>query len=369
KYLSDHGFDEKATIYVADAALVSEKNLAKSNQMRFLTRLPARYAECGRVIEAAVNKGASAWKDIGIVSQQPGSAKRPAACYQYQEASVTLYEISYRAVVVHSSSHDKRRQKAVDTKIKTDRKLIDSRCKETLKTAFHCREDAEDAAKRLIKNTSALHDVKAQVVATARYGKGRPSSEKERTPIRTDYCIEATITENAAAIAKLRQIAGCFVLLTNLSSAADQEKYDGKTLLSLYKEQYGIEQNFGFIKDPAIVDSIFLKRPERIEVLGLILLISLLVWRLMEREMRRYLKHTGTQLVGWVRRKTTRVTSFMLTTKFNKVRLCRVNGELVLAQRFTDTQNAWLKALGVTPDDFLPPKRPQKIIKPPPEGC
>ncbi|MDL2275458.1 hypothetical protein LJC22_04975 [Desulfosarcina sp. OttesenSCG-928-G10] len=138
--------------------------------------------------------------------------------------------------------------------------------------------------------------------------------------------------------------------------------------LSLCKEQYGIEQNFGSIKDPAIIGSIFLKRPERIEVLCLILLLSLLIWRLMEREMRRYLKRTGTQLIGWARHKTTQVTSFMLTTKFNKVRLYRGNGHLVLAQRFTDSQSAWLKALGVTPDDFLPPKSPQKIIKLPPEG-
>lgn len=368
-YLAEHGVDEKATIYVADAALPSADNLEKANQMRFLTRLPARYTECGRVIEAAVDKDASDWTQIGTLSQKPGSAKRPAASYQYQEASVTLHGILYRTVVVHSSSHDRRRQKAVDTKIKADRQAIDALCKETLKIAFHCREDAEDAANRLIRNTSALHDVKAKVVAVPRYGKGRPSSETERTPLRTDYCVEVNVTENNAAIATLRQKAGCFVLLTNLSSAAEQKKYDGKTLLSLYKEQYGIEQNFGFIKDPAIVDSIFLKRPERIEVLGLILLLSLLVWRLMEREMRHYLDRTETQLSGWNQRKTTQVTSFMLTTKFRKIRLYRVNGNLVLAQKFTDTQNDWLKALGMGPDDFLPPKSLQKIIKPPPEGC
>jgi hypothetical protein len=32
-----------------------------------------------------------------------------------------------------------------------------------------------------------------------------------------------------------------------------------------------------------IVNSIFLKKPKRIEVLGLILVIALLIWRLMER--------------------------------------------------------------------------------------
>ena len=39
--------------------------------------------------------------------------------------------------------------------------------------------------------------------------------------------------------------------------------------LRAYKEQHGIEQNFGFLKDPLIVNSLFLKKPERIEALGL----------------------------------------------------------------------------------------------------
>jgi len=44
-----------------------------------------------------------------------------------------------------------------------------------------------------------------------------------------------------------------------------------------------IEKNFSFLKDDQIVNALFLKRPERIEALGLILLISLLLWRLIEQ--------------------------------------------------------------------------------------
>ena len=71
---------------------------------------------------------------------------------------------------------------------------------------------------------------------------------------------------------------------------------DSKATLKAYKDQYGIEQDFGFLKDPVIVNSIFLKKPERIEVLGLILLTSLLIRRLMERSMRQYVQQTGEKL-------------------------------------------------------------------------
>jgi transposase len=103
--------------------------------------------------------------------------------------------------------------------------------------------------------------------------------------------------------------AGCFVLLTNLLD--QQADWPADELLSLYKSQIGIEKNFSFLKDPAIVNSIFLKKAERIEVLGLVLLISLLIWRLMERSLRQYVESNDCTLPGWVRRQTKKpITSF-----------------------------------------------------------
>jgi len=36
------------------------------------------------------------------------------------------------------------------------------------------------------------------------------------------------------------------------------------------KDQHGTEQHYGFLKDPVLVKSLFLKKPERIEALGLV---------------------------------------------------------------------------------------------------
>jgi transposase len=54
--------------------------------------------------------------------------------------------------------------------------------------------------------------------------------------------------------------------------------HQARDVLRAYKEQHGIEQNFAFLKDPLIVNSLFLKKPERIEALGLVLLWALLIW-------------------------------------------------------------------------------------------
>ena len=94
------------------------------------------------------------------------------------------------------------------------------------------------------------------------------------------------LEQKAAALERMKTEAGCFVLLSNVAKEGEGAA-DAKEILSLYTEQHGVEQNFAFLKDPAVVNAIFLKTEERIEALGLILLISLLIWRLIERKLRK----------------------------------------------------------------------------------
>ncbi len=126
-------------------------------------------------------------------------------------------------------------------------------------------------------------------------------------------------------------------------------------ILKTYKEQYGVERNFGFLKDPLIVNDLFLKRPERIEVLGMILLISLLVWNLMERSMRRYVENTGQTLPGWDGKQTTSPTSFMMTTKFYGVMVAKIGTQRFFARKLTTVQTTYLLALGLSPGVFTHP--------------
>ena len=68
-------------------------------------------------------------------------------------------------------------------------------------------------------------------------------------------------------MARAQHKAGCFVLLTNALSEGPEE-ISSRDLLFAYKDQGYVERNFGFLKDTVIVNSLFLKSPERIEALG-----------------------------------------------------------------------------------------------------
>src|SRR6266568_8122433 len=144
----------------------------------------------------------------------------------------------------------------------------------------------------------------------------------------------------------MEEEAGCFVLLTNVPTAGDMA-HSAREILTVYKEQHGTEQNYGFLKDPVIMNSLFLKKPARIEALGLILLLALLIWRLMERAMRTHVDSTSTPLPGWDKKVTERPTSFMMVTKFAGVIVVKLGSHRQLARPLSGVQHQYLTALDV----------------------
>lgn len=357
KYMAKHGLGPNAYIYIADSAMVTKDNLKRiGDDIFFISRLPATYKECRRVIEEAV--AGKAWEDVGVLAVTKPTNKRPAAYYKASESHVTIYGKQYRAVVVHSSAHDKRRQKRIERELKNERKRVLGLCKKERKTEYFCRADAEAAAQRVGAIKSKYYTIHARIEERPQYGRGRPRNDEAREVKKMHYGIYAQINENEAAVSTFREEAGCFALITNVppDSHADIGDYDARSVLQAYKEQHGIEQDFGFLKDPTIVNSIFLKKPERIEVLGLILLTALLIWRLMEKTMRRHVADSGEKLSGWDQKPTDRPTSFMMTTKFTGIIVMKIGNERKLSKPFTAVQEAFLKALQVSPEVFVNPR-------------
>lgn len=356
KHMARHGIQPGAFVYVADSAFVTPDNLKKSKEKRvkFLTRMPATYKECGRAISEAV--AADNWTDLGKLNQTPATQKRPAAYYRGFETSVVLYGETYRAIVVHSSAHDKRRHKRIDRLLQQKRKELEKHCKKVNADPFYCRADAEAAADKIRKAAAnSYHKLQYEIREAARYPRGRPAKGTEREPVGYEYLLHIEIDVDADLVAPMRLEAGCFVLICNLSGGKEREQWPVASLLELYKNQSGIEQNFGFLKDPVIVNSIFLKKPSRIEVLGLVLLIALLIWRLMERCMRHYLEKTKSEITGWKNKPTKRPTSFMMTTKFLSILVARSGGIRQLVRPLKPVQKEFLQALNVSTEVFVKP--------------
>jgi transposase len=72
--------------------------------------------------------------------------------------------------------------------------------------------------------------------------------------------------------------------------------------VNIKKAQQSCQRGFAFVKDPLLfADSIFLKSPERIESLGMIMGLCLLVYTLGERQIRTPSRESkSTVKINWV---------------------------------------------------------------------
>src|SRR4029434_5767094 len=146
-----------------------------------------------------------------------------------------------------------------------------------------------------------------------------------------------------------------FGLLTNGPTVGEMA-HSARAVLQADKEQHGIEQNYGFLKAPLLVNSLFLKNPERIEALGRVLLVARLVWRLVERTLRVHVETTGKPLPGWDKKTTQKPTAFMMMTKFAAVIVLKIGSQRQLAQPLSTVQQQYLLALGIPATYFTVPQ-------------
>jgi len=353
KYMADNGIKKEGFIYIADSAMVTRKNLETiDNDIQFISRLPATYKECSNLIKNAVTN--DDWTALGKLSQTPETQNRPAAVYKAWESGVVFNDKPYRAVVIHSSAHDKRRQKRIDKELKKEHTELSKAIKQLSGQEFFCQADAEQASLELKSSKCVFYAPATEIVEVPKYRRGRPKMDGTRTLDKMMYSVSVKLVETKA-VEDLKKEAGCFVMLTNVPEKGENG-YSSYAILRAYKDQYGIEQNFGFFKNTPIVNSIFLKKAERIEVLALVLLLSLLVWRLVEYNMRRYSKENGKDLPGWVKRRTNKPTSFMLMTRFMYTVILKIDDTRRLNKPFTKIQHEYLKALSLNPKIFTSPK-------------
>ena len=85
-----------------------------------------------------------------------------------------------------------------------------------------------------------------------------------------------------------------FILITN---KVDQKEMPDRKVLQTYKGQEAAETRFLLFKSPAIIDGFFLKKPSRVEALGIVFVMALLIYGILEHRIREKMKQEETPLV------------------------------------------------------------------------
>ena len=228
--------------------------------------------------------------------------------------------------------------------------------REATHQAYVCHADAAAAAATLRALQSAYHGVPGDSEERPPYGPGRPRRTPPRRVTAWRYGLQVTLHERSAVIARQTQETGCFVLLTPVPPAGEMA-HTARDGLRAYQEQHGSEQNLGFLQAPLLVNSLFVKTPERIAALGLVLWLALLLWRLGERTLRVHVETTETPLTGWDKKATQPPTACMRMTKFAAVRVIKGGSQRQLARPRSTVQQPYLRALGVPATYCTMPQR------------
>lgn len=119
--------------------------------------------------------------------------------------------------------------------------------------------------------------------------------------------MRGSLVEDEEAVAEARKGRGKFIVATN---ELDEEALPAEEVLSAYKAQgVSMERGFRFLKDPLFfAESLFLKRPERLMALLMVMGLALLVYALAERKVRRALQVRGETTPNQVGKPTQRPT-------------------------------------------------------------
>ncbi|MEG4346401.1 IS1634 family transposase [Microcoleus sp. A003_D6] len=98
-------------------------------------------------------------------------------------------------------------------------------------------------------------------------------------------------------------------------------------VLSEYKAQQSNERGFRFIKDPLFfTQSVFVKNPKRVEAIGMIMGLCLLVYNLAQRKLRQQLKATNQGVKNQVKKLTNKPTIRWIFQMFQAVHFVTING-------------------------------------------
>jgi transposase len=119
-------------------------------------------------------------------------------------------------------------------------------------------------------------------------GKGRPG--KNQQPVRTYYEISGNLYTPLEKRDEATKQLGLFILATNdIGGSLSMAE-----MLSTYKSQQAVEKGFRFLKSPDFLTSAFyVKKPERIEALLMVMTTCLMVYAALEHTIREQLKRAG----------------------------------------------------------------------------
>jgi transposase len=221
---------------------------------------------------------------------------------EYSDGRVALEAL--RFVVVHSSQLAQQQAQAYAAAQAKEAEAVVAHIKHVQARWFACETDAEAAIAEYEHRGPGqrgrrpqawrYHAVRYRVVADTRrvrrVRRGRPAKTAP-PPMEAGYRLVVEVE----ASTNPEEDNGWTVLATTVSA----EVCTDTKILQAYQEQNTtVEPGFRWIKNPAAIAPVWLEKPERIAALAMLTVLGLLVYSVIQRQVRLYLRTHAQQLPG-----------------------------------------------------------------------
>jgi transposase len=317
------------TYLVADSALYSEENLQKlaDTGSKWLTRVPATLTEAQAALAQADPAGMTPLTDG----------------YRYHVRSSTYGGVVQRWVLIYSEHRRRQAQRTVDRQLLKQSTAEATAFKKLGRTAFACEADAQQALSTFVQGLQVTRLHHGTIRATPRYARrGRPGNAAP--PPEMVYQIEGALAASLAAREALVAQHSCFILATN---ELDERALSAPEVLEEYKGQKHAERGFRFLKDPRfLASSLYLKKPERIMALLMVMTVCLLVYAALEYRIRTALKTHQATFPNQKGQPIQNPTARWVFQYFVGIHLLCIPGEWPLVLNLTDEHQHLLQLLG-----------------------
>lgn len=320
---------QNSRYFIADAALYTEASIQALNkqQQKFITRVPMTIKSAKESLLALNTEQleviGNGYSGYWIESNYGGTKQR------------WLLVKSEQATKREELTFYKKLEKSLAKELKQLGLLS--------KKQFACKKDAQKALEEFTSQCQLLDIEQSTLTETPLFsGRGRP--KREEKPVSHYYQIEAVPFTDLDKVKLAKLKVGMFILATN---DCDNSELSMSMLLDHYKSQQKVERGFRFLKRPELLtSSIFLKKPQRIEALLMVMTLSLLVYASLEHKIREQLAKHAEFFPSMVKNKTTsRPTARWVFLKFEGIDVLEL-GEQRCITGIQEYQTRLLKLLG-----------------------
>jgi len=257
-------------MYVADSAMY---NSCVNNSADFIwmSRVPESISEAKAWLQK--EDSSFSWKDLGNG-------------YRVCTAKSQYKDIDQRWCVVSSEQAYKRETVTFEKNVIKDMELAENILKKLSHQHFSCEQDATEALKKLTPKLKYHQITAVPIIIRKHKQNGRPKNGVLGEIV--GYKLQGEVIKDTNKIDLARLMKGRFILATN---QLNTDLLPDEKILSEYKKQSKTESGFKFIKDNSFeVSSIFLKKPERVAALMMIMTLCLMVYSVAQYRLRESLK-------------------------------------------------------------------------------